>query len=206
MKQKPANITINLIPKDPFFQTPIGIFLQWALSAGRYIVIFTELIVIVSFAARFTLDRQLTDLNSQIFDQKTLIAAYGTLESNFRAAQTKLETVEKIDEEVNITDVFENLTLVTPQDVKLDQLTISPSTVTISGSTLSQTSFNLLINNLQLSQKFYNITVGKVESGDSSTAGFKFVITAATKQVQKQAGSTQKTEEKVNVLDRDGGI
>lgn len=206
MKNKPANITINLIPKDPFFLTPVGVFLQWALSAGRYIVIFTELIVIVSFAARFTLDRQLTDLNSQIFDQKTLIAAYGPLEANFRAAQTKLETVEQIDDEVNITDVFENLTYVTPQDVSLDQLSISPSTVTISGTTLSQTSFNLLVNNLQLSQKFHNITIGKVESGDSSSPGFKFLITANTKQVQRGAETSKPVEEKTNILDRTEGI
>ena len=207
MKKKPASITINLLPRDPFFATPIGIFLQWALSAGRYIVIFTELVVIISFAARFTLDRQLTDLNTKLYQQKNMILSYGTLEPRFRAAQSKIATVEGIDTEVNITDVFENLSLVTPSDVSLSQLSIGPSTVNITGSTLSQYSFNLLINNLQLSQRFFNISVSKVESGGSDSPGFEFSILANTKEVKKVAPVETKTEEKQNLLqDTDGGI
>jgi hypothetical protein len=60
--RKKLDINVNLLPQDPFFETVFGRFLKWALSIGRYIVIFTELIVILSFASRFTLDRMVTDL------------------------------------------------------------------------------------------------------------------------------------------------
>lgn len=205
MSKKPATININLVPKDPFFQTTLGRALQWALSAGRYIVIFTELIVIVSFAARFTLDRQITDLNSRINTQKVTIQSYGDLEANFRSVQTRLDDVKEIDQEVNIVDVFENLSKVTPRDVVLDQLSITPSTVNISGNTLSQTSFNLLVNNLQLSGSFFNISIGKVETGEENEPGFTFTILANTREIKKEAVKSTGID-KVDILDRTEGL
>jgi hypothetical protein len=57
---------INLLPKEEFEKKPLGKFLVWALSIGRYIVIFTELIVILAFLSRFKLDRDLADLNQSV--------------------------------------------------------------------------------------------------------------------------------------------
>jgi Tfp pilus assembly protein PilN len=205
MSKKPAAISINLIPKDPFFHTPLGRALQWALSAGRYIVIFTELIVIISFAARFTLDRQITDLNSTILDQQSLIEGYGQLESDFRIAQAKIENIKEIEQDVNIVDVFERLSEVTPQDVTLSQLSIRPDGILVTGTTLSQSSFNLLVNNLQLSPRFNNVSVSKVESESGSNAGLNFTITAKTKDVQQKVVK-KAVEEKVDVLDRTQGL
>lgn len=205
MSKKPANININLIPKDPFFHTATGRALQWALSAGRYIVIFTELVVIISFAARFTLDRQITNLNNDIVDQQAVIESYGQLESDFRVAQAKIENVTQIEQDVNIVDVFQRLTEVTPPDITLTQLAIRPDSISATGKALSQNSFNLLINNLQISPQFTNVSVGKVESEEAGGSGFSFTITARTKE-SAQKTIQKKTEEKVNVLDRTQGL
>ncbi|PIR61565.1 MAG: hypothetical protein COY81_03345 [Candidatus Pacebacteria bacterium CG_4_10_14_0_8_um_filter_43_12] len=205
MSKKPAPITINLVPKDPFFHTTLGRTLQWALSAGRYIIIFTELIVIISFAARFTLDRQITNLNSEIVKNQSTIESYGDLEGNFRLAQAKIENVQQIEQDVNIVDVFERLSEVTPLDVTLTQLSIRTDSVSIVGRTLSQTSFNLLVNNLQLSPRFQNVRVSKVESPDDGSPGLLFTIVADTK--IKDVKSVKSTgQEKVNVLDRTQGL
>ncbi|MDQ5951495.1 MAG: hypothetical protein QG639_776 [Patescibacteria group bacterium] len=205
MSKKPATISINLVPKDPFFHTPLGRTLQWALSAGRYIIIFTELIVIISFAARFTLDRQITNLNSDIISRQSTIENYGELEDDFRLAQSKIENVKQIEQDVNIVDVFQKLTEVTPQDVTLNQLAITPSGISASGRTLSQTSFNLLINNLQLSPQFLNVSVSKVESEEDGSPGLLFTVLADTKIRDARAVNTS-NEEKVNVLDRTQGL
>ncbi len=205
MSKKPTQIRINLLPKDPFLGSALGRLLQWALSAGRYIVIFTELVVIISFATRFVLDRRLTDINADIFKKRAVILSYGDLEDRFRATQSKLEQLSKLQQDINITDVFENLTKVTPKDVKLSQLTIGTSGVTINGKTLSQASFNLLINNLQLSNQFHNITVSNVESSQDESAAFAFMITAQTKEVKRQQ-TEEKAKEKVNILDRTQGL
>ncbi len=206
MSKKPAAININLIPKDPFFHSTVGRVLQWALSAGRYIVIFTELVVIVSFAARFTLDRQINDLNSEIYGHQRTIESYGTLEKEFSSVQARLADIKQIDTQVNIVDVFQDLSRVTPQDIVLEQLSITPTRVNLTGNTLSQTSFNLLVNNLQLSGDFFNINVSRVESGDKNQPGFNFSIGADTKVVTVEKNTTKESEEKVNILDRTQGL
>lgn len=202
--KKAAQININLIPKDPFFSTVIGKVLRWALSAGRYIVIFTELVVIMSFVARFTLDRQVTDLNSSIQQKKQIISAYGTLEEDIRSVQEKIVQYKQTEQETNIVDTFANLTAVVPEGVTLDQLAIRPTSVTISGKTLSQRAFNYLINNLQLSPKFSNVNVGEIQSDDEEEAGILFKIGLDTKVVQAIKVPAQ--AEKVDLLDRTQGL
>ena len=182
--KKPVPITINLIPKDPFFITPAGKVLRWALSAGRYIVIFTELVVIASFITRFTLDRKVTDLNSLIEQRRQIILSYGDLEENFRSAQEKVEQYQQTNQEGNITDVFTTLTQAMPPEIVLERLSIYPDIVNIEGLTNSQTAFNLLINNLQLSPQFTAVTVSSIES-KAGSEGMTFRITVNTKAAAK---------------------
>lgn len=181
MPKKTASIDVNLLPKDPFFDTPLGKTLKWALSVGRYIVIFTELIVIISFASRFSLDRQVTNLNDAINQKEAIIRSYGDLEENVRNTQSIIEQYQQIEQQSNITDIFPALSKIAPQDVKLDELIIRPTSVVLGGTTLSQASLNLLITNLQLSPDFRNVAVDKIETSDGQrNTGFSFRIHADT--------------------------
>jgi len=195
-KKKPVAININLAPRDEFYDSFIGKTLKWALSAGRYIIIFTELVVIMSFATRFTLDRQVTDLNGSIEQKKNVILSYGDLESNFREIQAKIDNYQEIDQQKNIVDTFPTLTEVIPRNIKIDELTISSGGVTITGTALSQKSLNQLINNLQLSPEYTNIVVGNIESQDKKSQGFSFDLRAITQEVavvsKKDAASSEK--------------
>lgn len=204
MKKKSAQILINLVPKDPFFDTLIGRILRWALSAGRYIVIFTELVVIVSFVSRFTLDRQVTDLNQSIQQKEAIVDSYGPLEENFRASQAKVSQYEQIEQEANIAEVFASLSAVTPDGVVLEDLIISQSAIVASGRSLSQASFNLLVNNLQLSPDFQNVTVDKIESTSQKDPGFDFQVRANTKVIE--AVKQVQQSEPIDALDRTGGL
>lgn len=178
VSKKPANrkldITVNLIPLDPFFETGLGRFLKWALSVGRYIVIFTELIVILSFASRFTLDRMVTDLNGSINQKERVIQSYGNLESNFRFVQQQIGDYNQFKQEANLVDIFPILNENVPNDVVFESLLIRPDSINFVGSALSQDALNVLVNNLQLSPYFTQITVNKIESRGEKTAGFNF--------------------------------
>lgn len=180
MKNKSVAIDINLVPKDPFFETTLGKTLQWALTAGRYIVMFTELVVVISFASRFYLDRQITDLNQSIFQQISVIEASQPFEEQFREVQTKIEQYQQIEQTENIVDVFPALSEVIPDGVELTELAIFPDRVALNGVVRSQRSLNLLINNLQLSPNFTNVVVNTIESQGSSTTGFAFRLSAQT--------------------------
>ena len=186
-------ITINLLPKDPFFESFLGRTLKWALSGGRYIVIFTELIVIVSFAARFTLDRQVTDLNSSLFQKEVIIDSYGELENEVRTIQSKIDQYKQLEQQTNITDIFPKLTQLTPPAIELNLLTLSNQKIVISGSTLSQNTFNIFINNLQLSKDLVNVEISNVESLEDSP-GIAFTISAESATSQVTAKETKETK------------
>jgi len=79
----------------------------------------------------------------------------------------------------NIADVFEDLTQVTPQDIALDKLAINQTSVVVAGLAPSQQDFNYLINNLQLSPNFKNVTVDKIEASKTSS-GFEFRLRVDT--------------------------
>lgn len=192
MKRTSVSININLLPRDPFFDSVVGRVLRWALSVGRYLVVFTELVVIVSFATRFTLDRQRTDLNEALNQKQMIIKSYGDLETNFRVIQTKIADFEQVEQQGNIVDIFPKLAAVMPGDIRLTELTISPESVLLNGSALSQRSLNTFLNNLQVSKMFFNITVDKIASQGDRNPGFEFTVRANTKEttganVQKAA-------------------
>lgn len=181
-KPKVPKIDVNLLPKDPFFETPVGKMLRWALSVGRYIVIFTELVVIMSFATRFSLDRQVTDLNDSINQKQIIIESFGDFEAEIREIQRKIDQYQQIEQTDNIADVFPKLTAVTPLDVTLDTLELTSTELTMTGQTLSNNSLNLLINNLELSPDFSEVSVNTIESGDKKNPGLQFSISAVTQQ------------------------
>lgn len=194
MKNKPAVIDINLVPKDPFYATTLGRILKWALSAGRYIVIFTELVVIMSFATRFTLDRQLTDLNSEILIKQSVVESYGDLEKDFRTAQAKIQEYSKLTEQEPLLENFVYMSEVTPEGVQLTQMAINNSGITATGTTNSQPSFNLFVNNLQLSPHFVNVSLDSVESTQDGEAGLAFKLRAITREVKKVPTPAQNTD------------
>lgn len=180
-KPKVVSFDINLALKDPFFDSIIGKTLKWALSVGRYLVIFTELVVIVSFATRFVLDRQVTDLNSSIEQKRNVVLSYGDLEANFRLAQARIENYSQVERQTNLADSFPSLSRIIPDDVVLDELMISQERVLISGSALSQDALNTLINNVQLSTDYHSVILEKIETQAKNIPGYIFSLRANTK-------------------------
>ncbi len=188
--KKTVAFNVNLIPDDPFFDTIIGRVLRWAVSVGRYIVMFTELIVIISFATRFSLDRQLTDLNDSINQKSNLIQSYGDLEQNIKSAQNKLDQYQQLEQQKNLADVFPALSAIIPSDVILQTLSIKTNQISLTGTTQSQTSLNLLVNNIQLSTAFRNVSIDRIESGKDNATQLFFQISADTGQPKASPAPT----------------
>jgi len=91
--RKPA---INLLPKTEFESSFWGQFLKWSLTAGRYIIILTEMVVILAFLSRFKLDKDLQDLNDSISGKKNILEATYQIEQDFRGVQTRLAEAQKL--------------------------------------------------------------------------------------------------------------
>ena len=72
-----------------------GRFLKWSLTAGRYIIILTELVVIMAFMSRFKLDHDLSDLNDAILGKQALLEASSNTEKVLRLTQARLNLADQ---------------------------------------------------------------------------------------------------------------
>lgn len=164
---------ISLLPLEEFEKTRLGRFLKWALSFGRWIVILTELIVILCFLSRFKLDRDLTDLGEEIRQQQAIIASFGDLEKDFRNLQKRLDTIDKLEKKQLLASLLlDALSKTVPLDVSLTDLTVKEKEMEISGLAFSEAGFGSFIRRLSES-KFEKISLEKITRGKTGEIEFK---------------------------------
>lgn len=168
LKFKPVDI--NLLPgSNDLEKTKFGKILKWSLNVGRIIVVFTELIVIMAFLARFKLDRDLTILHESIEQKKSIITSASTMERNFRKMQERINKIPLLEAEqtpfdLMITDIAAN----TPIDVFINRVTIDKKSVMLSGVALSDAGLATLIYQLRSSPKFSEIELEGVNKKKDS--------------------------------------
>ncbi len=90
-----AKKEISLLPEKKIAGSLAKRLLNWVLSYGRYIIVFTQLIVIGAFLSRFWLDRTNSDLSSKIRQQKAILASAQDFERQFLSFQRRLSAIDK---------------------------------------------------------------------------------------------------------------
>lgn len=169
---------INLLPQEDFEKKPLGKFLLWALSAGRWIVILTELIVIAAFLSRFKFDRDLTDLHDKIKQKQAIVQSYSTFEKEFRFFKTRITEIKSLyAKQIDSTAVLNTVAQSMPADVLLSQFSFENSSLSISGVALSEEGLGNFLAGLISSKKFKNIDVSSI-GRKKDEAGINFSFTA----------------------------
>lgn len=180
--QKVQKLNINLLPSEDLDKTPAGRFLKWALTIGRYIVIFTELVVLVAFGSRFWLDRTLGDLRESIKQKQAIVESAKELEIEARSIQTRLLKIsELINSSLRADEMLVLLGKITPTDIIYDNLTIDIDRMTISASTFSEASLALFVINLRNSDIFTAINLDMVEKNKRQQGEIVFILSAKYK-------------------------
>jgi Tfp pilus assembly protein PilN len=171
------HISVNLLNQDDFSQSAVGKVMLWALSIGRYIVVFTELIVILSFLSRFTLDRRLTDLNEEIARQKAIILSYGTLEADFRDLQQRLKIIHQQTPSLTAPQILTLVNRILPPDVRLIDMNINAGQLQFNAIALSSQGFAQFVTAILTQNTFNQVTLGSVSSEDQGNT-IEFSLTA----------------------------
>lgn len=170
---------VNLLIQEDFEHTTLGRILNWSLSAGRVIVIITELIVILAFLSRFWLDRQLTDLNEQNNFKKNQIEAQASFEQDFRKAQKTLAAYKKLTEtQILVADKIKKISAALPADVSLDKVSFVgvDNDLQISGLSLSEAGLAGFIKALEDSGQFGETKLAEVSLGLETQQVLKFLV------------------------------
>jgi Tfp pilus assembly protein PilN len=174
---KPVHVPkINLIPKDPFYETLIGKVMLWAIQVGRYIIVFTEVIVIMSFATRFKLDRDLTDLTAKVTQKRAIVGSFGDVETRTRAIQDQIATVKKLLGDNTASRSIDTLSTHVPSGVELSQLTYEPGVIILAGKASSSNLLASMLLSLQQEKGFKTVAVDKISSGEGNDPTVAFSI------------------------------
>lgn len=177
MAARIPKIDISLLPQKEL--SPGEKFLKWALTFGRYIIIGTEIIVLLAFVSRFKLDRDLSDLNERISQKQAVVVNFETLENNVRSLQSHLAEIKKLEEkQISYLSFFDYLLEVTPQEVIFSDLSLSPEKLSLVAFSSSNNSFALFLQNLKNSPKIKQINLQSITKSETEEKGIKFTATA----------------------------
>lgn len=164
---------LNLLPKTEFELSFWGRFLKWSLSTGRYIIILTELAVIIAFISRFKLDHDLSDLGDSIGGKQALLEASSNTEKTLRLTQIRLDEADKkIKSQSQSAEVLTKVTSVFPSSATLTSFSLSGNNLDLTGVTSSEDALGKIYS--ELSTEFKTVTLTNVST--ESNNGIKFSL------------------------------
>lgn len=169
---------INLLPKDGFSETFGGKILTWALTVGRYIVIITQLVVIVAFLSRFRYDMQLAEIRDEIKNNQEVIASFQDLEEQFRYFQARIKNVEEISNtNSSISGFYQEISQITPKDVYFKSISVSSNnSISLEGVALSDVGLVTLLNQIKNKPSFTESSLNYLNSKGERDPELEFLI------------------------------
>lgn len=179
--------SINLLPRDAFESSALGVILEWALVFGKWSVIVTQLIVMGAFLYRFTLDRSLTDLRKSIAQDVSVVKSYEQVERDFLLAQKQVAQATKaLLSQDNALKALTSLKEITPGEVWYDRISISPNNLSLTAYTTSLSGFGQFLTAAQSNPIFTGINVGKIESSTTKGAQVQFDVILTLAETEKK--------------------
>lgn len=162
--------------------TPVGRLINWALTYGRYIMIGTEIIVLLAFISRFSLDRKLTDLKEEIDQKQAILKANQTFETDIRTIQETLKTIKiLVKDQGRSLELFDLVASLLPPDVAMVSAEVTSDTVTAKAQAGTNGGFSQFITNLQSKKEISNIELTNIKKSPVSGIEFVVIVHAAPK-------------------------
>lgn len=163
MRQSPS---INLAKKPESF---VDRFINWALTAGRLVVIITELIALFAFLYRFSLDRELIDLRSKIKQEQAVVNLLRENEETYRNLQNRIFLASNFgkqgQDKVKITkDIID----FAPSGLVFNNLTVEEERIRINANINSVSILSSFVKSLRGYKKIERVSIDKIESRPSS--------------------------------------
>lgn len=178
MSSAPAQpIFINLLGEGNFNASVFDKLINWGITYGRYIMIATEVIVLLAFISRFSLDRKLVDLREEIDQKKIILEANQRFEQEFKQMQEKLKTAKSLlENQTDIHDLLSFIQMIIPEDSYLTELSFSGKMLRFSVISGKPESVSLLLSQIAQKQQFRSVEVSNIRK--NPTKGLEFHITA----------------------------
>ncbi len=183
MANKKEKNAINLIPKSEFESSTLGRILSWLLTTFRYIVIATEMVVMLAFFSRMWLDAKNADLADEIRQKQAVLSATSDFETIFKNNQQKLSLLHDLFAmEGTKSHIFESVVASTPEDIVLSAYSDSDSGIAITGDSPTEMSIAQFLVNLKAIKAVTSVNLTQIKiDQDSSLLSFSISLGAEGK-------------------------
>lgn len=177
-EDKPKVPEVNLLPGEELESRPGGLFLKWALTWGRRIVVTVELVVILAFLSRFWLDTEVANLTEQIDQKKVIVESESAFEQKFRAVSERMTKAKEIEGLASPLTVYDRVQSLIPVTVFVSRLSVNSQSVSLVASA-DEASLGELVNVFKKALDFTSVSVEQV-SRQSGAASVNFAVSAKT--------------------------
>lgn len=168
---------VNLLPPTEFEQSFWGKFLKWSITSGRYIIIVTELIVILAFLSRFKLDADIADLNSEISGKKNVLDAQIPFETNFLTIQSRLQAAETLmKSKLNGGEKIDLVIQDVPVEVKLTKMQVTRAGTLVEAATLNEKAMGIMMSRMSINPNWEGVEVKKISSDPLKGIEFELLL------------------------------
>ncbi|GAB4219078.1 MAG: hypothetical protein Fur009_3410 [Candidatus Microgenomates bacterium] len=161
------NYKINLLQdkEKPFLEKVVF----FGLNYLRYIIVITQLIVIIVFFYRFQLDQQVIDLREEVDQKKEIIQIVLPLLNETARIDKKTKEIEKIlANQSKFKAMLSYIFSLIPESMKLTNVEVKGNGLDILGYVSDPAQFQSFFNILKKDQKFKNVelkSIKKTETG-----------------------------------------
>lgn len=170
----PARVKlINLIPPSEFESSFWGRFLKWAITAGRKVIILTELVVIMAFLSRFKLDEDIRRYNEEISGKRNLLESRKSFEDDFNRLKSKITAAKAVEkEQSDASNTLGKISGYVPQEVRLLNLSITKDVTNLVGESLNERAFKEMVLRMDRDTDWKSIELVSLLAQEGKAIGF----------------------------------
>ena len=157
----PESRSPNLVRVLSFEESSLGKkLLMFFDGYGRAIILVCQLVVVLSFLARFWLDEELARLNHNLKAQIAITQSLAPTETELRSVQTQLATIKKIRaNSFDAAGVLSTFSQKLPVGIYLTNIAVAKDKLEVSAKSSSLTDFASLVSNLKAVSSFKTIVL-----------------------------------------------
>lgn len=170
-------LSINLLKKKG---TPsLDVFIKWAITGGRFLVILTETIALGAFLYRFTLDRQIIDLHDKIKAKSVIVESFKEQENDYRQLQERLLQAKQLNTDVTfVPDLLNDITtLAQKNNIAIKTISVSDLSIHIELIAFDVRNLRSFVAGLQDKKELSEISIDRIEN-KSTTAQIAAVVSS----------------------------
>jgi len=157
---------ISLLPEaEKGLQSTFEKAFNWLVSTGRWIIVFTELVVILAFLSRFWLDQRLADIYAKNVQKIAIIEAASSFEDEFRALQKQTEQISSLEKEKkDKSKTLEEIVALLPANIYFKSLKVDNKSVEMEILSLQEADLVTFFKNLILTPLFSEVEIANISS------------------------------------------